>query len=161
MIPMMKLVLVRHGESEWNKLNLFTGWMDVDLSEKGHEEAKQAGVLLKKEGYTVHLGGNIGKPLLCELPFMKPEDIAVTELSSFQLHSMLCSPDVALITNITPNHLDKHKNYADYIEAKKSQKAIKMQIARYISCLSAAKVQQKNDIHKQKQKNRPKWTIFR
>ncbi len=48
---MMKLVLVRHGESEWNKLNLFTGWMDVDLSEKGHEEAKQAGKLLKAEGY--------------------------------------------------------------------------------------------------------------
>ncbi len=48
---MMKLVLVRHGESEWNKLNLFTGWMDVDLSEKGHEEAKQAGRTLKEEGY--------------------------------------------------------------------------------------------------------------
>ena len=48
---MMKLVLVRHGESEWNKLNLFTGWTDVDLSEKGHEEAKNAGKLLKSEGY--------------------------------------------------------------------------------------------------------------
>lgn len=48
---MMKLVLIRHGESEWNKLNLFTGWMDVDLSEKGHEEAKNAGKLLKEEGY--------------------------------------------------------------------------------------------------------------
>ncbi len=48
---MMKLVLVRHGESEWNKLNLFTGWKDVDLSEKGHEEAKQAGITLKNEGY--------------------------------------------------------------------------------------------------------------
>ena len=48
---MMKLVLVRHGESEWNKLNLFTGWKDVDLSEKGHEEAKQAGITLKEEGY--------------------------------------------------------------------------------------------------------------
>ncbi|HAZ90943.1 MAG TPA: 2,3-diphosphoglycerate-dependent phosphoglycerate mutase [Eubacterium sp.] len=47
----MKLVLVRHGESEWNKKNLFTGWMDVDLSEKGHEEAKAAGQLLKAEGY--------------------------------------------------------------------------------------------------------------
>lgn len=47
----MKLVLVRHGESEWNKLNLFTGWTDVDLSEAGHEEAKQAGVILKDEGY--------------------------------------------------------------------------------------------------------------
>lgn len=47
----MKLVLVRHGESEWNKLNLFTGWTDVDLSEKGNEEAKAAGLLLKNEGY--------------------------------------------------------------------------------------------------------------
>ncbi len=48
---MMNLVLVRHGESEWNKLNLFTGWTDVDLSEKGHEEAAAAGRLLKAEGY--------------------------------------------------------------------------------------------------------------
>ena len=48
---MMKLVLVRHGESEWNKLNLFTGWMDVDLSEKGREEAKQGGAVLREEGY--------------------------------------------------------------------------------------------------------------
>ena len=48
---MTKLVLVRHGESEWNKLNLFTGWTDVDLSEKGHEEAKEGGRLLKAEGY--------------------------------------------------------------------------------------------------------------
>ena len=47
----MKLVLLRHGESEWNKLNLFTGWTDVDLSDKGREEARQAGVILKKEGY--------------------------------------------------------------------------------------------------------------
>jgi 2,3-bisphosphoglycerate-dependent phosphoglycerate mutase len=44
------LVLVRHGESEWNKLNLFTGWRDVDLSETGIEEAKRAGALLKAEG---------------------------------------------------------------------------------------------------------------
>lgn len=45
------LVLVRHGESEWNKLNLFTGWRDPDLSEKGVEEARRAGQLLKAEGY--------------------------------------------------------------------------------------------------------------
>lgn len=51
----MKLVLVRHGESQWNQLNLFTGWTDVDLSEKGHEEAIQAGYLLKKEGYDFDL----------------------------------------------------------------------------------------------------------
>ena len=48
---MMKLVLIRHGESEWNKLNLFTGWTDVDLSDKGREEAKNAGKILKEEGY--------------------------------------------------------------------------------------------------------------
>jgi 2,3-bisphosphoglycerate-dependent phosphoglycerate mutase len=46
------LVLIRHGESEWNKQNRFTGWYDVQLSEKGNKEAAAAGVLLKKEGYT-------------------------------------------------------------------------------------------------------------
>ena len=45
---MTKLVLVRHGESEWNKLNLFTGWTDVELSDKGRSEAATAGQLLKK-----------------------------------------------------------------------------------------------------------------
>ena len=46
-----ELVLIRHGESEWNKLNLFTGWTDVELSEKGVEEAKLGGKLLKDEGF--------------------------------------------------------------------------------------------------------------
>lgn len=50
------LVLVRHGESEWNKLNLFTGWRDVDLTEKGVEEARKAGVLLKGEGLRFDIG---------------------------------------------------------------------------------------------------------
>ncbi len=49
---MHKLVLIRHGESEWNKENRFTGWKDVDLSEKGRAEAKAAGQLLKAEGFT-------------------------------------------------------------------------------------------------------------
>ncbi len=52
---MLKLVLLRHGESEWNKLNLFTGWTDVDLSDKGREEARQAGAVLKAEGYDFDL----------------------------------------------------------------------------------------------------------
>ena len=76
--------------------------------------------LLKAAGYTVHLGGNIGRPLLCDVPKMRPEDVAVLELSSFQLHSMSCRPDVAVVTNISPNHLDKHKDYQDYIDAKMS-----------------------------------------
>ena len=46
----MKIVLIRHGESEWNKLNLFTGWMDVELSEQGVLEAKQAGQKLAQAG---------------------------------------------------------------------------------------------------------------
>ncbi len=49
---MYKLVLLRHGESEWNKANLFTGWTDVDLSEKGIKEATEAGQALKEEGFT-------------------------------------------------------------------------------------------------------------
>jgi len=49
---MTKLVLVRHGESTWNKENRFTGWTDVDLSEKGRQEAKEGGQVLKKDGYT-------------------------------------------------------------------------------------------------------------
>ena len=52
---MHKIVLLRHGESVWNKENRFTGWTDVDLSEKGLEEARDAGVLLKKEGFTFDL----------------------------------------------------------------------------------------------------------
>lgn len=76
--------------------------------------------LLKKQGLTVHLGGNIGKPLLAEAPEMKEDDIAVLELSSFQLHGMNCRPDRAVVTNVFPNHLDVHPSYDDYIFAKKS-----------------------------------------
>lgn len=76
--------------------------------------------LLKAAGYRVHLGGNIGNPLLCETPDIKHDDIVVLELSSFQLHSMYCKPDVSVITNISPNHLDKHKDYKDYYDAKMS-----------------------------------------
>ncbi len=50
---MYKVVLLRHGESIWNRENRFTGWYDVDLSEKGVEEAKQAGQVLKEEGFTI------------------------------------------------------------------------------------------------------------
>ena len=76
--------------------------------------------LLKAAGYRVHLGGNIGHPLLREIPEIRPDDFAVLELSSFQLHSMKCRPNVAVITNISPNHLDKHLDYQDYIDAKRS-----------------------------------------
>lgn len=76
--------------------------------------------LLKARGYCVHLGGNIGTPLLSQLPEIKADDFAVLELSSFQLHSMQCKPDIAVITNISPNHLDVHPDMDDYVYAKQS-----------------------------------------
>lgn len=76
--------------------------------------------ILQKSGYHTFLGGNIGTPLFTKLPEMTAEDIVVLELSSFQLMGMEISPDIAVITNITPNHLNIHKNYEEYIEAKKN-----------------------------------------
>ena len=76
--------------------------------------------ILQKAGYTTFLGGNIGTPLFTKLPEIMPNDILVLELSSFQLMNMQISPDIAVITNITPNHLNIHKDYEEYIEAKKN-----------------------------------------
>ena len=76
--------------------------------------------IIKSAGYTCHLGGNIGKPLFTKLSEIKPEDIVVLELSSFQLMNMEVSPDIAVITNISPNHLNIHKDYEEYINAKKN-----------------------------------------
>ncbi|MBO1679878.1 UDP-N-acetylmuramoyl-L-alanine--D-glutamate ligase [Bittarella massiliensis (ex Durand et al. 2017)] len=75
---------------------------------------------LKAEGKTVHLGGNIGRALLPIVEEIGPEDFAVVELSSFQLISMRQSPDIALITNVAPNHLDMHKDMAEYVDAKRN-----------------------------------------
>lgn len=76
--------------------------------------------MLEHEGYKAWLGGNIGKPLFCSLEEISDTDVVVLELSSFQLHTMKTSPQVAVITNISPNHLDMHKDYAEYIDAKKN-----------------------------------------
>ncbi len=76
--------------------------------------------MLKKQGKKVFLGGNIGKPLLPRIFDIAYDDIAVVELSSFQLISMRRSPDIAVITNISPNHLDVHKDMDEYINAKKN-----------------------------------------
>lgn len=75
--------------------------------------------MLKAEGKTVHLGGNIGEPLLPKIENMSANDIAVVELSSFQLISMRKSPETAIITNISPNHLDVHKDMDEYVDAKR------------------------------------------
>ncbi len=76
--------------------------------------------ILKKSGKTVHLGGNIGRALLPIIDTISSDDVAVVELSSFQLISMRKSPDVAVVTNVSPNHLDVHKDMAEYIGTKKN-----------------------------------------
>lgn len=75
---------------------------------------------LRAQGKTVHLGGNIGRPLLPIIEEVKEDDIAVVELSSFQLISMRKSPDVAVMTNLAPNHLDVHKDMQEYVDAKRN-----------------------------------------
>ncbi len=76
--------------------------------------------LLKKAGLNVYVGGNIGKPLLAEVINMEPDDMVVLELSSFQLMTMNLSPDIAVVTNLAPNHLDVHKSMEEYVAAKKN-----------------------------------------
>ena len=76
--------------------------------------------ILKKAGYDTYLGGNIGIPLFTKLGEITKKSILVLELSSFQLMGMEVSPNISVITNITPNHLNIHKDYNEYIEAKKT-----------------------------------------
>lgn len=76
--------------------------------------------IIKAKGYKCFLGGNIGTPLFTKIEEMLPEDIVVLEMSSFQLMGMEISPQISVITNISPNHLNIHKDYEEYIEAKKN-----------------------------------------
>lgn len=76
--------------------------------------------LLRHAGHTVHVGGNIGTPLLPQIAQIRPDDMVVAELSSFQLISMRRSPQVAVVTNVSPNHLDVHKDMQEYVDAKKN-----------------------------------------
>ena len=76
--------------------------------------------MLKAAGKKVWVGGNIGAPLLPRTWEIGADDIAVVELSSFQLMDMTRSPHVAVVTNLSPNHLDVHKDMEEYVEAKKN-----------------------------------------
>ena len=76
--------------------------------------------MMTDAGYKTWLGGNIGNPLLTDTEKIKEHDWVILELSSFQLHTMRKSPEIAVITNISPNHLDMHKDYKEYIDAKKN-----------------------------------------
>lgn len=76
--------------------------------------------ILEAAGYHVYVGGNIGTPLLDQIDHVTEDDMVVLELSSFQLLTMTKSADVSVVTNVTPNHLDVHKDYQEYINAKKN-----------------------------------------
>lgn len=76
--------------------------------------------LLKAAGYRTFVGGNIGHPLLCQVDDIRPDDMAVLELSSFQLMTVKQSPSIAVVTNLAPNHLDVHKGMEEYVNAKRN-----------------------------------------
>ena len=76
--------------------------------------------ILEAGGYTVHLGGNIGRPLLPDVESIQNDHICVVELSSFQLMTAKTSPQIAVCTNMFPNHLDVHKDMAEYIASKEN-----------------------------------------
>ena len=76
--------------------------------------------LLEKAGYNTYVGGNIGRPLLADAGGMSPEDMVVLELSSFQLMTMDRSPEIAVVTNLAPNHLDVHTSMEEYVTAKQN-----------------------------------------
>lgn len=76
--------------------------------------------LLKEEGYKAWVGGNIGTPLFAQIEEIKETDKVVLELSSFQLMTMTVSPEVSVVTNLSPNHLDIHKDMEEYVNAKKN-----------------------------------------
>ena len=76
--------------------------------------------LLEEQGYKTWVGGNIGTPLFSKIEEIEEKDMVVLELSSFQLMTMDCPIDVAICTNLAPNHLDMHKDMQEYIDAKKN-----------------------------------------
>ena len=104
--------------------------------------------LLKAAGRRVWVGGNIGHPLLCEADGMLATDYAVLELSSFQLMTMKHSPHIAVVTNLAPNHLDVHRDMAEYVAAKQN-------IFRHQSGEDMAVINADNDITAEQSRRAP------
>ena len=107
--------------------------------------------MLRAAGKTVYLGGNIGHPLLCDAEKMQRDDIAVVELSSFQLLDMKRSPHIAVMTNLAPNHLDVHKDMDEYIAAKEN---IYLTSARTTSLFSTRTTTSRASSRKRRQRGR-------
>lgn len=121
----MLLEARRRGIAVTSEMELFFDFCPCPVyavtgSEGKTTTASVTAALLEKQGKLVHLGGNIGRCLFGDIESIAPNDVAVAELSSFQLISMRRSPDVAALLNISPNHLDIHPSMDEYICAKKN-----------------------------------------
>lgn len=115
----------KHGQAVTSEMELFFKLCPCKIYAVTGSDGKTTTTtllseFLKAEGKTVHLGGNIGRPLLPEIESISPDHVVVAELSSFQLISMRQGPDVAVVTNLAPNHLDIHKDMEEYVDAKKN-----------------------------------------
>ena len=117
--------LMRQGAAVTSELELFLQCcpcpvIGVTGSDGKTTTTSRIAEMLRQGGKTVHLGGNIGRALFSEIERVQPDDVAVVELSSFQLLSMRQSPEIAVVTNVSPNHLDVHGTMEEYIAAKKN-----------------------------------------
>ena len=115
---------LRAGAMVTSEVELFFAFCPCEIIAVTGSDGKTTTTLIAKmmeaAGRRVFLGGNIGAALLPQLGAVTPDAVAVVELSSFQLISMRRSPKVAVVTNVTPNHLDHHKDMQEYIDAKRN-----------------------------------------
>ena len=116
---------IKNGAKLSSEMNLFFELCPVPIIAVTGSDGKTTTTtliseLLKQEGYRCHIGGNIGTPLVDKTDEIKENDKVVLELSSFQLHTMSKTPHIAVITNVTPNHLDWHTDLKEYEDAKKN-----------------------------------------
>lgn len=123
-VPALKTA-VENGAELSSEMELFFELCPADIIAVTGSDGKTTTTsliydMLVRGGYTCFLGGNIGRPLIDEVENIKAGDKVIVELSSFQLHTMKKSPKIAVVTNVTPNHLDWHTDFNEYVDAKKA-----------------------------------------
>lgn len=123
-VPALKEAVKRGAELS-SEMELFFELCEADIIAVTGSDGKTTTTslindMLSRAGFKCYLGGNIGRPLIDEVEDIKKDDKVIVELSSFQLHTMKKSPKIAVVTNVTPNHLDWHTSFDEYVEAKKA-----------------------------------------
>ena len=123
-VPALKTA-VQNGAELSSEMELFFELCPADIIAVTGSDGKTTTTslindMLVRAGYKCYLGGNIGRPLIDEVEAITQDDKVIVELSSFQLHTMKKSPKIAVVTNVTPNHLDWHTDFNEYVEAKKA-----------------------------------------